>query len=443
MHYLNNLFALLSVITFFGCGSDEPLHSQDQKITWSEPGGNATIVYDPNEPFMQISSNISEDEIASVSQGRELFIAHWFPAPNSRTTLDGLGPLFNANACSTCHIADGRIDPYKENGELDPSFLFRIGDIDGNEHPVYGGQLQTQSTIGVAEGSVSWSLSELNSSKILFNFISDESLEDYHMGPRLAPHLLGMGLLDLISEKSILEYADPNDQDNDGISGRAHWVYEEGLWRIGRFGWKAINATLRTQNAGAMHQDMGLTSSVNLSENCTNAQEICDSEANGGTPEVSESSLMAIVNFMSALGVPQRRISDQSLFDKGADIFDTIGCASCHRATFETSKSEKFATLSQQRIYPYTDLLLHDMGESLSDGIKEKDAAANEWRTPPLWGIGIVEAKEGSRFLHDGRAQTIAEAIGYHAGEATKVRENFMQLTPQEKTALLEFLRAI
>jgi len=432
--------ALIIAGAFAGCNREES-RSPDT-ITWTPPGGNATVAYDVEEPFMKISDSIDENEISSISQGRELFIARWQPAPGSRATLDGLGPLFNADACTACHVADGRIVPYNDDGTLDASFLFRIGNDSGATHPEYGGQLQTRATTGLSEGSVTWVQNDADGT-IRFIATPDLASEGYAIGPRIAPHLLGMGLLDLVAEATILEYADPDDVNGDGISGRPHWVTEEGERRIGRFGWKAINSTLRTQNAGAMHQDMGLTTPVNSSENCTEQQEICTTAGSSGSPEVSETSLMAVVHFMTALGVPERRIEDQAAFDEGARLFESIGCAACHRPTMVTGTSGKFASLSNQTIYPYTDLLLHDMGEGLSDGVVENNATASEWRTPPLWGIGIVEQKEGARFLHDGRATTIKEAVQHHGGEAAAARNRFLQLDTVQTERLMQFLRGI
>ena len=439
--------ALLTAAAFVGCGqgggsSSETETETEPETVWAPPGGNATVAYDETEPFIKIATSIDENEIATISQGRELFIAQWQPAPGTRATLDGLGPLYNADACTACHVSNGRVAPYNDDGTLDPSFLFRIGDEQGGIHPVYGSQLQTQATAGTPEGNVTW-LQNGADGKIIFVSTPDIGSDGYNIGGRIAPHLLGMGLLNLVPEESILAYADPDDLDGDGISGRAHWVVEENETRLGRFGWKAINASLRTQNAGAMHQDMGLTTPVNPNENCTDAQEICAAETSGGTPEVSEASLGAIVNFMTALGVPERRIDDQDAFDAGARLFASVGCAACHRPTMTTGTSDKFSSLSAQTFYPYTDLLLHDMGEDLSDGVREKNATGSEWRTPPLWGIGIVEARDGARFLHDGRAATIREAIEQHGGEAEKARERFLQLDTAQTDSLLQFLRGI
>lgn len=411
-------------------------------ISWAPPAGSATVAYSTDEPFLKILENLDAEAIATVSQGRELFIAEWSAAPDSRTTLDGLGPLFNANACLACHVADGRVPPFNDDATLDDSFLFRVGNAGGDVHPLFGDQLQTNATSGLFEAEITWLQNDANGT-LLFRADPDISAEGFSLGPRIAPHLPGMGLLDLVSEATILEYADPDDANGDGISGRAHWIIEESEKRIGRFGWKAINSTLRTQNAGAMHQDMGLTTPVNPRENCTDQQTICRDEPSGGTPEVSKASLTAIVNFMTALGVPDRRIENQETFDKGAVLFEETGCAACHRPTMRTGVSDRFSALSDQTIYPYTDLLLHDMGERLGDGVMEKNATSTEWRTPPLWGIGIVALKEGARFLHDGRAKTLREAIEHHDGEAKKARETFNELDEEHKQNLLEFLGGI
>jgi CxxC motif-containing protein (DUF1111 family) len=449
--YIKNTIVVITMITTFvacGGGSSNNTNSSTSTpdagdpIKWTAAGGSATIPYKKSEPFLKILTSIDENEIDGVSQGRELFIAQWKVAPDSRITLDGLGPLFNANACTTCHISDGRVVPYNDDGTISETFLFRVGKENGDTHPIYGGQLQTQATSGVAETNITWVKNSSNE-KIDFMTSADLKSDGFNIGGRISPHLIGMGLLDLIKVDTILEYEDINDVNNDGISGRAHWVIEEGERKLGRFGWKAINSSLRTQNAGALNQDMGLTSSVNINENCTENQDICANEESGGNPEVSEKSLDHIVSFMTALGVPNRRISNQESFDSGARTFETIGCTSCHRPTITTGISTKFASLTNQTIYPYTDLLLHDMGESLADGVKEKDASGSEWRTPPLWGIGIVEEKKGARFLHDGRASSIKEAITLHDGEAINSKNKFDNLNETELNNLLLFLRGI
>lgn len=413
-------------------------------LVWTAPGGSATVPVDAEAPFMQYSAQIDASEMVGVSQGRELFLAEWQAAPGPRALLDGLGPLFNANSCATCHAVDGRVAPLSDDGSTTPAILFRLGNASGDVHPTYGGQLQSSATSGLAEGLVTWSRNAVSGTvDFLATLFGTATLDGYALGPRISPHLVGMGLLDLVPESRLLEYADPDDQNGDGISGRAHWVTEEGLTRIGRFGWKAINASLRTQNAGAMHQDMGLTTPVNSLENCSAGQSVCDSEASGGSPEVSDASLTAVVDFMTVLAVPDRRITEQAAFDRGARLFNATGCVACHRPTLITGTSSRFPSLTGQTIYPYTDLLLHDMGPALSDGVKEKDAGPSEWRTPPLWGIGLVEQKVGARFLHDGRASTLREAIEWHGGEAQAARDRFLDLSENDQQSLLQFLRGI
>jgi CxxC motif-containing protein (DUF1111 family) len=438
--------AVAASVGLVGCGGGSGGGgTTETPLNWTSPGGNATVAVHATAPFMQFAPSIDAAQMVGVSQGRELFVAEWQAAPGPRALLDGLGPLFNANACSACHAVDGRVAPYTAAGGTTPAVLFRIGNASGNEHPVFGAQLQHQSTEGLAEGWVTWSrqatTGALNHVVTLFDSTSD--LSGYHLGARISPQLVGMGLLDLVSEAQILEYADADDRNGDGVSGRPHWVTEEGVTRIGRFGWKAINATLRTQNAGALHQDMGLTTPVNPVENCTPAQTVCATAASGGTPEVSEASLMAVVDFMTVLAVPDRRIADQKAFDQGARLFGSIGCVACHRPTLTTMTHPRFPSLSNQTLYAYTDLLLHDMGDGLSDGIQEKDASPREWRTPPLWGLGIVEQKAGARFLHDGRATTLREAIEWHGGEAQSARDRFTGLGEGDKALLLQFLRGI
>lgn len=415
-------------------------------IHWKPPGGNATLQLQPDSNFLQFAPSIPASRLGGVSQGRELFIADWLPAPHRRTVIDGLGPLFNAASCVDCHSSTGRVPPLNTDGTTTPAILFRLGKASGQVHPTYGAQLQDKATTGKPEGTVRWQASTGNPSTLeyILTLYDKPDLGTFRLGPRIAPQLIGMGLLDLVDTEQILEYSDPNDADGDGISGRPHWITDEGTGRqLGKFGWKAINSTLKTQNAGALHQDMGLTSSIHPQENCTSAQTICSTEPNGGTPEVSETSLNAISSFMTALAVPDRRISNQESFDAGARLFDRISCAQCHRPSFTTGNSAQFPSLSGQTIYAYTDLLLHDMGEKLADGVREKNASGSEWRTPPLWGIGLVAQDTNARFLHDGRAASIDEAIRLHGGEGKAAATAYIMLTDSERAQLLQFLNGI
>ncbi|MEN2750816.1 di-heme oxidoredictase family protein [Psychrobacter sp. FBL11] len=418
---------------------------------WLPAGGSATITADISQPFLQIMPNLPSSALGGVSPGRELFITEWTPANQGRVLFDGVGPLFNANACTQCHSAEGRKPIYANDGELSDAILFRLGDKQGLAHAYYGEQMQHQSIDAsiATEGKMRYIATvedDKNSKSIRFNFTPtdpNQPLGDTAISGRISPQLVGMGLLNLIPDASIIAAADANDDNKDGISGRVHWVNEGVHERIGRFGWKAINSSLHTQNANAMSQDMGLTTSIFMDPNCTANQPICWTAANGGTPEVSDSSLDAVTDFMTALAVPERRVSNLSTFNQGANLFTQVGCAGCHTPKQKTGDSDRFPLLSQQTIYPYTDLLLHDMGAGLDDGVKEKNAESFEWRTPPLWGIGIVAQDSDARFLHDGRASSLTEAILWHGGEAEGAKTRFEQLSVEQKNILLSFLNGI
>lgn len=415
-------------------------------------GGNATVDYQENRPFLTLIPTLDIRQLAGVSQGRELFITNWTPAGQGRDLFDGVGPIFNAISCTSCHSASGRVAPYETDGTTTDGVLFRLGNKQGNVHPTWGVQLQNkviENNIGLlAEGFVKANTQTDQKGRqfLQFSFTAfdnNQSLGNYHVGARIAPHLLGMGLLDLVEDDTIKALSDPHDKNKDGISGRVHWVFEDNQQRIGKFGWKAINATLKSQNATAMWQDMGLTTSIHLDTNCTPNQPLCHTLPIGGSPEISDSSLNAVVDFMTALSVPNRRIVNQVAFDKGADLFDKIGCSKCHTPMLTTGHSPKFSELSNQNIYAYTDLLLHDMGKDLDDGVKEINAESYEWRTPPLWGIGIIAKDPNARFLHDGRAKTLEEAISWHGGEAQNANDNFQKLSKQEKADFMAFLTGI
>ena len=455
---INKLFLLsTAIILLSGCESsnnnsstsspsnsgDSSLLPDETPLLWQLNAGNATSEFDPDFPFLQFIPELDLADLSNASKGRELFTAEWTAAPGSRPVLDGLGPLTITSACSQCHFVSGRTPSLEANGEVGLGLLFRLGDALGNPDPYYGGQLQTTATSGNSEGHVSWALDALNKPVFTLTTNQIELAEGINLGPRLSPQLVGIGLLNLVSNADILSREDKNDSDNDGISGRAHWRTVNGDNVLGRFGWKAMQPSLKHQSAGAFQQDMGLTTSLNPSEPCTPLQTICNDEPSGGSPEVSDNSLAAINDFLTLLAVPARRINDQKEFDQGARIFDTVGCAKCHQPTLTTSNSNRYHLLANQLIYPYTDLLLHDMGEDLSDQVKEGNANPREWRTPPLWSLGLIEAVEASRFLHDGRATTIEEAILWHGGEGLSAKNNFVQLSSTEKENLLSFLRSI
>ena len=264
------------------------------------------------------------------------------------------------------------------------------------------------------------------------------------ISPRLAPQVIGMGLLEAVPAATILAQADPDDSNGDGISGRANEVPgEDGSPTLGRFGWKAGRATVRQQVAAAFNGDIGITSPLFPEENCPPVQTACREAPNGGTPEVTPSRLDSVDLYARTLAVPALRDATDTQVRRGFKLFEEFGCVSCHLPTLETGPSD-IEALAHQVFHPFTDLLLHDMGDGLADGRPEFGAGGREWRTPPLWGLGLLEEVNGFRFLlHDGRARTPAEAILWHGGEAQAAMEAFRDAPAEEREALLRFLESL
>lgn len=386
-------------------------------------------------------------------------------APASTDVRDGLGPLYNAVACSACHFRDGRGPGLPENeGKTEVSLLFRLRYVSATgeviPHPAYGGQLQPVGIPGVpaeAESRVRYEKITITYDdgfatgimKPVYEFLNFAYgiFGDTIASPRVAPQMIGLGLLENIPEKDILANADPLDADGDGISGRPNIVLSEltGTKRLGRFGWKAGKASLIEQNAAAFNGDMGITSPLFPSEECTASQPECQREMT--TEDINSTRLNHVTTYTQLLAVPVRRDFAKSEIIRGRDTFHAIGCASCHTPSFTTGP-EGHAPLRNQKIWPYTDLLLHDMGDGLADDARdlanEEEATTREWRTPPLWGLGLTKTVNGhTRYLHDGRARNLEEAILWHGGEADSSRRNFLSLTKTERSELLEFLNSL
>ena len=398
-------------------------------------------------PFLSPSPDLDLLSLPSFSVGRELFVATWTPTPGSKPTIDGLGPVFNAPACLTCHPANGRPPSLAADGSINEGVLLRLA-IDNGPHPEWGMQLQPQSIPGVpAEPTPRWypgdtlpAFADVHSRSPRPSFTFDPPISPVPViGARQAPHLAGMGLLEAVPVNMLAEWNDPDDSDGDGISGRLA-VLETGA--IGRFGWKAVHPTLRTQTASAFAADMGITSVEQPADDCTEKQPTCVDNASSSANEVSSDGLDAVASFMRHLGVPRARyIRDDPAVQKGFDLFINIQCAACHRPTLQTAKGE--LAVSNIQFNPFTDLLLHDMGDGLSESLPEGDAAPNEWRTPPLWGLGLVASSKYARFLHDGRAKTLADAIEWHGGEAENSRAAFLALSTEDRSILLTFLQSL
>ena len=429
-------------------------------------GGQATVFDTTPNAFSQPIPGLDRDQELLFFVGNSFFNQNWVTAPASTTARDGLGPFFNARSCASCHFKDGRGRAPDFDGETPTGFLMRLSlpgtDFYGSAlpEPTYGDQLQDQAIEGFdAEGAITITYEEVpftfpDGATVLLRqpvyHVANLAYGDLHpetqFSPRVASQMIGMGLLEAVPEAAILALADPNDQDGDGISGRPNLVWDafNSQTTIGRFGWKANQPSVLQQTAGAFLGDMGITTPLFGLENCTEIVAACLTALNGGTPEIEPDDFLKVVLYSSSLAVPARRDWDDPEVLQGKMLFNEIGCASCHTPLLETGIHPTIPALSQQTIRPYTDLLLHDMGEGLADGRPDFQASGSEWRTPPLWGIGLIETVNGhTNFLHDGRARNVLEAILWHDGEAAQVRDNFANLTPAARDALLRFLNSL
>ncbi|MDP2562873.1 di-heme oxidoredictase family protein [Psychrobium sp. 1_MG-2023] len=491
-------------------------------------GGAVTSFIFNSEAFEQralaVAGNFSQD--ANFTAGDHIF----------RTPHDGMGPLMNAASCQGCHLKDGRGVVPASPVEAMRSMFLRIGDSQGNPDPVYGGQLQTfavQSfTTSDRDAGLPKAQGSINGDELYgeaFAFIKYETINgqyadgesyqlrkptyyvkdlsfgefngDVRLSPRVTPSVFGAGLLEVIKADTIVALADPDDSNNDGISGRAVFVNETmtGEQKLGRFGYKSTNPTVLQQSAGAYRGDMGITNSLFKQEPCTELQVACLSVAEQETTvgediDITDRELALVEFYTRVLAVPARRGFDttteqwQADVTAGRTLFFNSGCVDCHTPRHVTGEApgsllgevmlstllpdaEPLDYLANQTIYPYTDLLLHDMGgsckitreladgasctsgnscmyvqrcEGLADDRPEGQADGREWKTPALWGLGLVKTvNPKATFLHDGRARTIAEAILWHGGEASNSQKAFVNLSKVERDQLLSFLNSL
>ncbi|MEM1264286.1 MAG: di-heme oxidoredictase family protein [Pseudomonadota bacterium] len=451
---------------------------------FEENAGGATTTRAMNSPnaFSQPSENLSLEGRQQFALGNALFRKIWVTSPASTQASDGLGPLYNARACQRCHLKDGRGHPPEHPGDEATSLLLRVaieprndterkaiedGELLTIPDRVYGGQIQDVAVPGVvAEGKVLLSYDEapfalaggesvtLRAPTFLLGDLGYGPLEQGALvSPRIAPAMIGLGLLEAVDANDILAWADPDDADGDGISGRAQMVRAGGdeEWVLGRFGWKAAAPSLKAQAAGAFFNDMGISSSLHpvAAGECTDAQSDCLAAPSGvqdalGPYEASDEVLDLVTFYTANLAVPARRDVDSPSVLAGKQLFTEAGCAACHRPSFVTRNDAPQEELRFQLIWPYTDMLLHDMGEALSSGRTVGKANGREWRTTPLWGLGLTEAVSGhEQLLHDGRARNVLEAILWHGGEATDARNAIVEMDPAEREALLAFLYSL
>ncbi|MBN9218793.1 MAG: c-type cytochrome [Mesorhizobium sp.] len=433
------------------------------------------------DSFSHPSANLTFEEEGTFKLGNALFRKNWVSSPSSTQASDGLGPLFNERACQNCHLKDGRGRPPQGDAGTTSMFLRLARDASTAEEraaiashqllnfpdPVYGTQLQELAVPGLkGEGRMHIEYQErkveLTEGTVISLRKPTYSVADLGYGPldahttlspRLTPPMIGLGLIEQIAPADILAHADPDDRDGDGISGKPNIVRDglTGEVTLGRFGWKAQTASIRQQAADAFAGDIGISTPEEPKHwgDCTAAQKECLAMPTGVQkrlgPAEAPAPVLDLVTFYSQnLAVPARRDLDAPDVLAGKKLFYEIGCVSCHTPKFVTRRDTPNKAQAFQLIWPYSDFLLHDMGPDLADGQSVGEATGAEWRTPPLWGIGLTETVNGnSFFLHDGRARTLVEAILWHGGEAQKARDRFAAANATERDALVKFLESL
>ena len=425
-------------------------------------GGDTTRVIATDDAYTFLASNAPPERARPFAFGNRVFNTKWAEYPASVKSFDGLGPTFNRNSCSGCHVRDGRGKPPAPGAPME-SMLVRlsVAGPDGSavKDPRYGDQFNDHAVLGVPpEGDLTIAETEAVSGTYgdgtpyhlirvepRFSNLAYGSLDGVMMSPRVAPSVIGLGLLESVPEATLRALADPGDADGDGISGRINELTDyAGNPAVGRFGWKANVATLAEQGAGAALGDMGLTTTIFPHQNCPPAQTACVNDPQESAPEISDSFFDRLVTYVRTLAVPQARGADTPEFQHGLDVFRSMGCAACHVPTLTTGGDTSLPELANQTFHPFTDLLLHDMGEGLADHRPDGSATGTEWRTTPLWGIGLIQRVNGhDRLLHDGRARGLAEAILWHGGEAERAREAFRTAPAADRDALIAFLNSL
>lgn len=429
-------------------------------------GGKTTIFDTTGNAFAQPSPGLEREQNLLFFVGNSFFNQNWVTAPSSTAARDGLGPLFNSRSCAGCHFKDGRGRQPNFDGETPTGLLIRLSipqrDANGAylPDPAYGGQFQEQAIDGfAAEGDIQITYTELPGTfddgrpyslrqphYALTNLQYGEMSPDVMLSPRVANQVIGLGLLEAIPDATLLALADPDDANHDGISGRPNIVWDafKGAPAIGRFGWKANPATLFQQVVTAFNEDIGINSVFMPGTNCTTVEIDCRNAPEGGVPDIADDDIQKVVLYVSVLAVPAQRDYDSPQVQAGERIFYEAQCELCHVATLQTGTHPTIPALSNQTIHPYTDLLLHDMGEGLADNRPDFEATGTEWRTPPLWGIGLFETVNGhTTYMHDGRARNLLEAVLWHDGEASASRDYVLGLNESDVDALIAFLKSL
>ncbi|MFT7560959.1 MAG: CxxC motif-containing protein (DUF1111 family)/predicted lipoprotein with Yx(FWY)xxD motif [Flavobacteriales bacterium] len=435
-------------------------------------GGGTSTHYqytnEPNDHFLQMATNLGYDNGQKFLLGRRVHHSSFVDGTHDEDPDNGVfeesvnlaGSRYVNERCSDCHERNGGA-AVAENGELLDRWVFKIGDAQGDADPLFGRVLQPNGSLGEGDVSIaSWTELDngLRSPNYQFNDGAPASFS-----ARIAPRLLGLGLLEAIPESAIVALADENDSNNDGISGKFNLVVDpenQELTRLGRFGWKAATSSVRHQVAGALNTDIGVRTSVLPNLDCGSAQENCGAIS----PIMPEENLNNLVTYISTLGVRPQRVWKSGVEDlevlQGREHFRNIGCVDCHTESFQTSEFHPLAEVRNQTIHPYTDMLLHDMGAGLADNLGENLASGSEWRTTPLWGLGLAACVTGGvtnpsgseggeictphhAYLHDGRARSIEEAVLWHGGESEASKNAYEALSGENKATVLKFLESL
>lgn len=435
-------------------------------------GGETTVFATGRNAFSFPAANLTDAEHTRFVIGNSFFKRNWVQAPASTKARDGLGPHFIARSCGGCHVNDGRGTPPKP-GDQPVSLLMRLSVPGVGAHggvvpePTYGDQFNNFAVQGVKpEGKVDIRIEEIAGqfsdggtytlAKPYYSFRDlgyGPMAKNTLVSPRVAPQIIGVGLLEAIPEAEILRNAVDQSAAKGPIKGvpKRVWDAPAGKTMLGRFGWKANVATITHQTAGAFNGDIGITSPVFPGEGCTPAQKDCldaPKGSQGKSPEIDEKTLGDVVFYQATLAPPARRNVGDKAVQRGRKLFAEAQCAVCHRPSYVTGAAPNPAlsssALAGQRIHPYTDLLLHDMGEELADGRPDGQANGRQWKTPPLWGVGLIKDVNGhSRLLHDGRARGVLEAILWHGGEADDSRKAVLKLDKAAREALVKFVETL
>lgn len=451
------IIIIITVSILNACRKAEPLSEEEHNEIFA--GGRQTVFINGSGAFSQPFPVLAQSKMELHRTGDAGFEAIFNSDPNQINY--GLGPIYNNVSCASCHVADGR-GKAPITGEALSSLLLRISvpgtDVHGgpNGVPGFGGQLQQRGILGAApEADVQVTYQEQSFTfpdgepyslrQPVFNIVNSylPLPAGLMVSPRMPPPVFGLGLLENIAEADILMHVDEFDSNHDSVSGRPNYVWDvlKQGYSVGRFGWKSGQPNVLQQSAGAYNQDMGITSFIFPQESSAGQPQ---GSLSKNKKEISDSLLYAVAYYVRTLAVPARRNADDADVKHGKMLFAQIGCKNCHVATYQTAADMVFPELSNQRIFPYTDLLLHDMGTGLADYRSEFMANGYEWRTAPLWGIGLTKLVNGHmNFLHDGRARNLKEAILWHGGEANKAKNQFVQLSKVEREALIKFLESL